>query len=267
MLIYNSMKLKEINNWEDSSIFVLIDFDKTITSPESYGSWDIIINNKNISDEYKEEVNKLFKYYRPIEIDETIDFELRKKSMIDWWNKEKELFIKYNISKDIIIQCNKIVNLIKFRSGAKEFLYNMKLRKIPVIIFSAGIGDFIEKFLQYNNCYYKNIFVVSNFLKFNNQQLIGFKSNIIHSLNKDLINLPKQLLDLIKYKDKVILFGDSISDINMSSGIDKDNLLSIGFLEDNIKLNLNKFKQTFDVVATDNTSLNDITKKIKILKR
>ena len=82
-------------------------------------------------------------------------------------------------------------------------MYN---RNIPVIIISAGIGNFIEKFLIDNNCYFDNIYLISNY-----------------------------------------------------------NLFSIGFLEDNISNNIKYFQETFDIVATENSSFNDI--KIKILKR
>jgi len=267
MIIINEEKIKDTNKWKDDSVFVLADFDNTITSYDSYNSWEIIVNNKNISEDYKKEVYDLFKYYRPIEIDETLDIEIRQKHMIDWWNHEIELFIKYNFDENVIFEANNNVELMKFREGFKNFFVDMNKRNIPIIIISAGIGNFIEKFLCDNNCYFENVFVLSNFLKFDNKRLVGFNNNIIHSLNKDIVNLPDNILERIKNRSNIILFGDSISDIKMASLYDKSNILSIGFLEENLENNLKHFKDTFDIVATEKSSLAEIVKKSKILKR
>jgi len=152
-----------------------------------------------------------------------------------------------------------------FRDGTKEFLINMYNRNIPVIIISAGIGNFIEKFLKDNDCYFNNIYLISNFLKFEEGKLVGFIDSVIHSFNKNLVNIPNNVKQIIENRNNILLLGDSLSDISMANGIDKKNIFSIGFLEDNIVNNLKHFQETFDIVATENSSLNDI--KIKILKR
>lgn len=264
MIIYKD-NLSKLNKWNDNSIFVLTDFDRTLTSGNSWGSWEIIVNNAKVSNEYKKEVYDLFDYYRPLEINENIDKKIRKQYMIDWWNEEIELFKKYNFDEYIINDALNNLDVMTFRDGAKEFLIDMYNRNIPVIIISAGIGNFIEKFLKDNNCYFNNIYLISNFLKFEKGKLVGFSDKVIHSFNKNLINLPSSVKKLIENRNNVLLLGDSLSDINMANGIDKKNIFSIGFLEDNIINNLKYFQETFDIVATENSSLNDI--KIKILKR
>lgn len=257
--------INKLSEWNDNSIFVLTDFDRTLTSGNSWGSWEIIVNNANVSNEYKKEVYDLFNYYRPLEVNEAIDKNIRKQYMIDWWNEEINLFKKYKFDEFIINDALNNLDVMTFRDGAKEFLINMYNRNIPVIIISAGIGNFIEKFLKDNNCYFNNIYLISNFLKFEEGKLVGFSDKEIHSFNKNLVNLPSNAKKLIENRNNVLLLGDSLSDINMANGIDKKNIFSIGFLEDNIINNLKSFQETFDIVATENSSLNDI--KTKILKR
>lgn len=266
MIICNN-NVERINFWDDDSIFVLTDFDRTLTSGNSWGSWEIIVNNAKVSQEYKREVYQLFNYYRPIETDENIDKNLREQYMIDWWNEEIKLFKKYKFDENMINDSLNNLNVMSFRDGVKDFLINMYNRSIPVIIISAGIGNFIEKFLKDNNCYFNNVFLISNFLKFDDGKLVGFSDNIIHSFNKNLVNLPDKVKNSIKYRNNVILLGDSLSDINMAYGINKENIFSIGFLEENINNNLDYFKNTFDVVATENSSITELNNKIKILKR
>ena len=46
----------------------------------------------------------------------------------------------------------------------------------------------------------------------------------------------------------------------------KEDTLKIGFLDEKIDENLENYKQAFDVVCTNNTSYNELTNEIKILK-
>lgn len=267
MITMNKEKVNKCNKWEDNSIYVLTDFDRTITSADSYVSWDILSKNNLVSSDYITEVKKLYNYYRPIEINENLSSCFRSKYMIDWWNEEIKLFIKYGLSEDIINETSCNMDLISFRDGGKEFLKNMKDRNIPVIIISAGIGNFIEKFLEYNNCYYDNIYVLSNFLKFNEKRIVGFNGEVIHSLNKNVVSLPNNIKDLISLRNNIILMGDNVADVNMAKYNDRYNALKIGFLEENVDSNKNVFLDNFDVVCTNNTSFEELSKKIKVLKR
>lgn len=267
MILINKEKVDECNKWSDNSVYVLTDFDRTITSKDSYVSWDILSKNNLVRNEYINEVNNLFKHYRPIEINESLSEEIRSKYMVEWWNEEIRLFNKYNLNEDIINKASSNMDLIKFRKGGYEFLKNMKDRNIPVIIISAGIGNFIEKFLEFNNCYYDNIFVLSNFLKFDNSNIVGFHSDIIHSLNKNVVTLPNNIKDLISLRNNIILMGDNVADVNMAKFSDKKNILKIGFLEEKINENKNVFIDNFDVIGINDVGFDELSKKVKILKK
>lgn len=51
----------------------------------------------------------------------------------------------------------------------------------------------------------------------------------------------------------------------MVAGKEDDNLLKIGFLERKENDNLVLFKDNYDIVCTNNTSYNQLFKKVKIL--
>ncbi len=267
MIYCNEEKLKQANNWSDNSIHILTDFDRTITRGNSPSSWSLIAKSNLLPDGYIEERNKLFDYYRPIEIDEAIEAAKKNKLMTEWWIKHINLLIKYKLSKDTLEKTIANSNLMIFRAGAKKFLENMAKRNIPVIIISAGIGNFIIHFLEINKCNFKNIYIISNFLEFKDNLATGISNKVIHSFNKNETALPPEIKELIKDRRNIILFGDSVSDIKMITDTENTNVLKIGFLEENIEQNLPFFKEAFDVISTNNTSFDELSNKISILKK
>lgn len=264
MIYCDTKRLNKIKEWNDDSIYVVTDFDQTLTLRGSKSSWELI-STSNIGNDYIEKVNKLYKKYRPIEADETIDIKIKNKAMIEWWAKHINLLIKYKLKEDVIYNSIKDINKMKARPGLIEMLTNFYKRGIPVIIISAGIGNFIELFLKANNCYYDNIIILSNFIKFENEVAVGFEDNIIHSLNKNEVSLPKEVKEKIKNRNNIILMGDIISDIKMIEESKRNLAFKIAFLEENIKDNLPLFKENYDMICTNNTDFFEVNKLINIL--
>lgn len=267
MIIIKNGTLERVKEWIDDSIYVLTDFDRTITVGNSESSWSILSKSNVVPKEYVEERQELFDYYRPIEIDETLDYDTKSKLMTEWWNKHIGLFVKYRLSEEVINNAAQNLRVMSFRDGAREFLKNMKNRNIPVIIISAGIGNFIEQFLIKNNCNFDNIYIVSNFLKFENGIATGVSDNVIHSLNKNEVSLPNNIKELIENRKNIILLGDSTSDIRMAREEARNQALKIGFLEEKVEENKDYYQEQFDVVCTDNTTYNELFQKLPILKK
>ena len=67
-------KLEQILK-EKEKLYVVIDFDKTITAFESADSWDA--SGKTLEENFTKEMNELYQKYRPIEKDYT-------KSVFGW---------------------------------------------------------------------------------------------------------------------------------------------------------------------------------------
>ena len=59
-------------NWKDEEIYILTDFDRTLTLGSSLTSWSILSKSDKVPKNYVEERNAFYEHYRPIEIDETL---------------------------------------------------------------------------------------------------------------------------------------------------------------------------------------------------
>ena len=113
MIIYDDKKISQIANWQDKEIYMLLDFDRTITDTYSEMSWGILSKSKLVPKEYRLDREKLHNHYRPIELDESLDEETKKKYMEEWFYKHINMLIKYKISKQIIDDTCKNLNLMK----------------------------------------------------------------------------------------------------------------------------------------------------------
>lgn len=265
MINYNKNVKDKLKGWNKDNIHILTDFDRTLTVGKSESSWGILSAEGFLGEEYKAERQKLYEKYRPIEIDETLEFEEKNKLMIEWWNKHISLLIKYDLREETIIEATKNIKVMKFRDGAVDLLGKLYEMNIPVIIMSAGIGNFIEEFLKNHGCYFSNIYIISNFIKFEDGKAVGISDEIIHSLNKREDLLPDIILDKIKDRPNVILLGDQISDITMISEDKREQALKIGFCEEKVDENIKYFNKEFDVVCTDKVNFIDLEKGLDII--
>jgi 5'-nucleotidase len=59
----------------------------------------------------------------------------------------------------------------------------------------------------------------------------------------------------VRDRRNVILLGDSIDDVGMVQGFDYDNLITVGFLNDKVAENLERYKKAFDVVLIGDASM------------
>jgi len=260
MIHINESAKEKIDAWDNECLHVLTDFDRTITVGTSESSWSILSKSKLVPKEYIEERQNLYNHYRPIEIDEALDFETKNRLMVEWWSKHISLFIKYKLPESVINDAANNLQVMAFRKGARKFLESMSKNNIPVLIISAGIGNFIEQFLIKNNCNFNNIYIVSNFIVFKDGISSGIRDNIIHSLNKNEVAIPEYIKELIKDRKNILLLGDSISDIKMAPIETRKRALKIGFLEEKEEENLKSFIDSFDIVCTENTTYDDLKK-------
>ena len=258
MLYINEEKLSHISLSKDN-FAILMDFDRTITSKDSLGSWSVLENPKFMNENFRLESKKLVDIYYPYELDYSISNDVKAKYLNEWYYKNMDLLYEYNLTKSILLNCINDCNT-KFHDGCKEFLYYMYKLNIPIIIISAGIGNVIIELLKKYDCLYSNINVFSNFIQFENDKMLHFSGNMIHTSNKSMSVLPLDLKTKILSKDYVLVFGDLIEDLDMAKSIDFNKVLSFGFLEYSIKENLNFYRQAFDVVLTDGSSFFEVQK-------
>ena len=70
MMIINEDKLKQLNKTSIDDIYILTDFDGTITKSNSDSSWASIFKNPKVSKEFVDACIKIFNHYHKYEIDE-----------------------------------------------------------------------------------------------------------------------------------------------------------------------------------------------------
>jgi len=279
IIVVNQKKFEEtkqkIKKQGIEKFHVISDFDRTITYGIGFDGKktatvisQIRSDPKYLGEEYKKEAEKLFEEFHPIEVDPDFPINEKIKKMHEWWEKHFELLINSDLSKKIITQvvCERP---LRFRRGASEFLKFLDLKKIPVLFMSAGPGDMIEGYLEKEKLNYKNVFVVGNQYEFDkNGKAIKIKEPIIHTFNKTEVTLDGlPVFEKIKNRKNVLLLGDSIGDVGMIEGFDFENLIKIGFFNDESEGSLDEYKKIFDVVLTGDQDFYFVNKLVEeILK-
>lgn len=257
-------KQKKFNDISLNNFYVIVDFDKTLTSKTSNTTFSLFAKSGFYPKEYLEERNKNYEYYRPLELDPKINDEEKIKIVKKWQESSYKLMIKYKVKQSDISKILENNNALLLRKGAKEFINSLNQNNIPLIISSAGIGNFIVELLKIHNCYSNNVYVHSNMLEFNNDVVIDSIDKIIHSMNKNDVNLPKEFLKKIENKKYAVIIGDQLSDLKMADFLPKIDTLSFGFLESNVEENKKLFIENFDVVLTNNEGFEKIQKLLNL---
>ena len=149
--------MEKIVSFDLNKLYIVTDFDHTITTFDSQNCWGVLSKIPGISKEYIKESKDNNNLYYPIEQDDNLNYEEKNKKMKEWYQKHAELLIKYQLKESDLI---KICEAASFtlRKGVKEFLYYTYKNSIPIIIVSAGISRIIESVLKNNNCLYDNIY-------------------------------------------------------------------------------------------------------------
>ena len=98
--------------------------------------------------------------------------------------------------------------------------------------------------------------------------VIGYKNKeVVHTLSKSKIEIPdKEFLEKIKHKNQIILLGDMLSDLRMKDSLEYTDILTIGFLNEDIHDKLQEYMDSYDVVIINDGSFNkvlEIFSKIK----
>lgn len=225
-----------------------------------HGSWGLNIKN---SKDFVEKREALYNKYRPIELDNTIEKTEKFKLMEKWYKETLDVLLEYKL-KEADIYNTVASNKFILRTGTKEFLEKMHNSNVPVLMLSAGVGNVIESILNYNNIYFDNIHLDSNFLIFKNGEAVGVNKKIIHTMNKNSADLIEKFGDVIKNRRNIILFGDIVSDIDMVSAEDLNNTITVGFLDVKKDENLDFYNKSFDIVCTDQTSFLEVMKILNI---
>eukprot|EP00246_Nothoceros_aenigmaticus_P008887 TRINITY_DN2409_c0_g3_i2.p1 TRINITY_DN2409_c0_g3~~TRINITY_DN2409_c0_g3_i2.p1 ORF type:complete len:359 (+),score=44.76 TRINITY_DN2409_c0_g3_i2:3-1079(+) len=268
-----------------STLQVIADFDMTLTKYKIDGkrgqSCHALLCQGNV--EYDIKRQQLYDHYYPSEICPTIPVDQKTKLMEEWWEKSHGLLVEgglnYRNIKESVANAT-----IGFRDGLTELFEILDAQGVPCLIFSAGLADIIEEVMRQKlHRFFGNIRVVSNRMDFDEaDNLIGFRGRTIHVLNKNehALEMAAPLHDdkgravgpehengatVVEGRTNVLLLGDHLGDLGMSDGVNYDNRISVGFLNENVENWLHIYKDAFDVVVVNDGSMNCVVELMEEL--
>lgn len=276
IIISNPEKLEKfkrtISEAGADKLHILADFDRTLTyafvGGEKVPSIISILRSSEeyLGEDYAKKALALYEKYHSIEINSKIPSGEKKNAMHEWWRAHFDLIVKSGLNRshlDEVVASGKI----KFRQGALKFFDFLHKHKVPLIIMSAsGLGsDVIAALFEKEDRLYGNIYIISNSFVWDKKgRAIDIKKPIIHVMNKDeTVVRDFPCYEKIKDRKNVLLLGDNLEDIGMIKGFNYNNLIKIGFLNENVEENLEQYKRNYDLVILNDSSMDYINKLLK----
>ncbi|TGZ58778.1 hypothetical protein CRM22_009443 [Opisthorchis felineus] len=152
---------------------VVSDFDRTISkykhngviTPTCHGIFEM---DPELTESTKSRLTYLRDKYYPVEIDPTLSDAEKIPHMVEWWRLSHESIVSCGLHRDALAKTVRECGLV-LRDGVHEFAELLRFHQIPLLIFSAGLGDVIELLLENFSMYTENVRVVSNFMQFNDE--------------------------------------------------------------------------------------------------
>ncbi|VDN06917.1 unnamed protein product [Thelazia callipaeda] len=280
-------KLNEMINAGKDKLLVISDFDYTLSRFHdaegkscctTHGVFDVAA--QTVSKELETVLKNLKSKYLPIEFDPHMTIAEKMPHMENWWRTSHQHIIKAGFTKQSIQNFVREAKLelktlnifgfqgahtvvpkyLVFREGAQEYILALHDYNVPLIIFSAGVGNVIDFFMQEAfGQLPNNVHIVSNMMKYNeNDVATAFSEPLIHTFSKNtaVISHYGSLLNEISSRTSVLLLGDTLGDSNMDSGLKCELVaLKIGFLNYNDETLLNQYLHSYDIVLLDDQSL------------
>ncbi|XP_034939841.1 7-methylguanosine phosphate-specific 5'-nucleotidase [Chelonus insularis] len=261
-------KIKKIQEDGPEKLQVVTDFDRTVTKQHVDGkdvlsSFGIFFRSQKIPETLKKEEQSLFNTYRPIEVAHDIVLEEKIKAMEEWMMKTEQMLKGIQMDVDEIDKISQLYS-VELRNNTQELIKKLDAAGIPVLVFSAGLGDVVQAILKCHDVLLSNVKVISNFLNFNCGKLDGFKNDkLIHVFNKNEHSIDQSYYKTIEERSNVILMGDMTGDAAMADGHKHiDTILKIGFLYDadlqHAKDSLQSYMEAFDIVLFDDQTMDVI---------
>uniref|UniRef100_A0A673BK08 5'-nucleotidase n=1 Tax=Sphaeramia orbicularis TaxID=375764 RepID=A0A673BK08_9TELE len=245
-----------------NTLQVISDFDMTLTRFAYEGKrcptcHNILDNSKLISNDCKEKLKELLNTYYPIEIDSSRSIEEKLPLMVEWWTKAHDLLVEQRIRKDLLATVVR-ESEARLREGFQLFFNHLHEHSIPLLIFSAGIGDILEEVIRQAGVFHSNVKVFSNYMDFDESGVLkAFKGELIHIYNKRegaLLNTGH--FQELRTRPNVLLLGDSLGDLTMADGVqDMENILKIGFLNDKVEERKQSYLDSYDIVLVKDETL------------
>ncbi|XP_069547924.1 7-methylguanosine phosphate-specific 5'-nucleotidase-like [Brachyistius frenatus] len=244
------------------SLQVISDFDMTLTRFAHNGkrvptTHNILDNRLLINEDCTKKMRELWNTYYPIEIDAGRSADEKLPFMVEWWTNVHELLIEQKIRKDMLAQAVRESSAM-LRDDCKVFFDRLAEHQVPLLIFSAGVGDILEEVIRQNHVFHPNVHIISNYMDFDHTgALRAFKGQLIHTFNKREGALTHAAaLGELQGRPNVLLLGDSLGDLTMADGVpEPQNILTVGFLNDQVDERKESYLNSFDIVLVKDETM------------
>ncbi|GFU75835.1 7-methylguanosine phosphate-specific 5'-nucleotidase [Trichonephila clavipes] len=135
---------------------------KPIVSTQIMGIFE---HSSKISQDYKTQTTSLYNHYHPIEVDPHLTKAEKVPHMIEWYTKCVDMMPSSGITKDSVPDM--VADLsVHLRDGCDVLFESLYKHNVPLLIFSAGIGDVLKEVLQRDKLLYPNVKIIANFMQF-----------------------------------------------------------------------------------------------------
>uniref|UniRef100_A0A914DIF7 5'-nucleotidase n=1 Tax=Acrobeloides nanus TaxID=290746 RepID=A0A914DIF7_9BILA len=259
-------KLKQMAVDGLDRLMIISDFDFTLSRHKdkngekcwsTHGVFDAVARVMN--PELKQMFDELYKKYFSIEFCPLMTVEEKIPYMIEWWDQSHAHIVNAKFSRETIegFTSNSRIFL---RERAEELIGALSEHEIPLIVFSAGIGNIIETVMRNQlGAIPETMHIISNLMIFDDQDICAdFTKPLIHTFNKNssVITGDQPFYNQIVGRTNVILMGDSLGDIHMDVGVEHEGVaLKIGFLNINFDTLLAKYLDSYDIVLVDDQTM------------
>uniref|UniRef100_A0A1B6FFA8 5'-nucleotidase n=1 Tax=Cuerna arida TaxID=1464854 RepID=A0A1B6FFA8_9HEMI len=264
-------KINSIIQGGSKQLQVVFDFDRTLTKHHENGvithsSYGVLETAPTFPQNFTESSRANLAKYRPIETDPNISIEEKTPIMVEWWTKGIEAMKGIQWDLDVV-EKHLRDNQQPLRDGTTACFEQLQNARVPVLVFSAGLGDVVRIALEQRGLLTSNVHIISNFLKIEDGKIAGYiGENLIHVFNKnELLIKNTPYYEELSGRTNVILLGDSTGDAMMADGISHNNVLKIGFLNTEIEECLTQFKDLFDIVLTDDQTMDVLNHILKLV--
>lgn len=257
-----------------SKLQILADFDYTISylryGPERMSSsFGAVEKYSQMSQEFRDRTKLLHDHYYALEVDGSIPKEEKANLMTEWYQKSAGCIVESGITKSMMNDAAD-TSKVKIREKFDVFAECLRNHSIPILVFSAGLGQIIERVFDNAGIPQNNMKIIANVLQFDgNGTATNFNSPLITTGNKATA-CQKETDYFNKNADRVnsLLLGDNIEDTQMDAcvrGFSK-NILTLGFLNDKVDERLDLYKNTFDIVLLNDPDYSDVLQLLGLLE-
>ncbi|KJH42950.1 HAD hydrolase, family IE [Dictyocaulus viviparus] len=259
-------KLRAMMDDGKENLMVVSDFDYTLSKFEdtqgrrcwtTHGVFDNCV--KQIDEDLAVKFQLLKDKYFPIEFDPNLTIEEKVPFMEEWWNISHQYIVSAKFHRATVEGFVRNAHIM-LRDQTDQMIIQLDRLDVPLVVFSAGIGNIIEMYLKQElGEIPKNIHLISNMMNFDEQDIVvSFSEPLIHTFckNSSVIRKEAEFFHIFRERRNVVLLGDSMGDIHMDVGVEKKALtLKIGFLNSNVNSLLDHYMEVYDVVLVQDQSM------------